>query len=264
MTTRSKYSIYPSKSRKMRAVVIDDEKNCIDVIAALTRKYTDDLEIIGTFQNGQDALEEIDALRPDLVFLDIEMPIVNGFEFLERTNYKEFKIIFTTAYNEYAIKAIRHHAFDYLLKPIQRKEFINTIVRLRKEGTINTTNEIDQLLEYMSRQGNSNKIVVSTSEGMHFLSLDEIMYVKAEGAYSCFFKDTGGKLLVSKTLKEVDELISSSHFLRVHASYIVNFEFIQRYLRGEGGYLELTNSDRIPVSRSRKTELLSFMERLNQ
>lgn len=248
----------------MRAVVIDDEKNCIDVITALTRKYTDDLEIIGAFQNGQEALENIDTLRPDLVFLDIEMPIVNGFEFLDRTPYKKFKIVFTTAYNEYAIKAIKHHAFDYLLKPIQRKEFIDTINRLREEGSINSAGEIDLLLQQMSLQTNTNKIVVSTSEGMIFLSLDRIMYVKAEGAYSCIFKENGSKLLVSKTLKEVDELINSRHFLRVHASYIVNFEFIKRYLRGEGGYLELTNDETIPVSRSRKAELLNFMEGLNQ
>jgi len=243
----------------MKAVIIDDEKNCREVISALSGTYTPDLEIVGEFDNGMEAIQQMDTLQPDILFLDIEMPLMNGFEFLELCPYQEFFIIFTTAYNEYAIQAIKHHAFDYLLKPIQRSEFIKTIQRLQTEKFKSQKSQIDNLLNHLQVKKDVKKIVLSTSEGLHFIETKDIMYVKGDGAYSHYVFADGLKLLVSKTLKEADAILPNDQFKRVHASYIINFDFVKRYQKGEGGFLIMNNGESIPVSRSKKQDLISHI-----
>ena len=249
----------------MTAIIIDDERHCIDVIETLCQQYIPDMTILETFQEGAKAIAKIQQLRPDVVFLDIEMPTMNGFEFLESTPYKDFKTIFTTAYNEYAIQAIKHHAFDYLLKPIRRKELIDTIQKLK--GEVSYSDNLDNLQNLLNQLATSNtvkKIPLSTQEGIHVVAIDQILYAKAESSYTNCFLTDGRKLFLSKTLKEIEETIGSDNFLRIHASYLVNFDQVAKFQRADGGYIELSNGELLPVARSRKNELMQHLESLNK
>lgn len=245
----------------MKAVIIDDEANSRELLTALAERYTPGLEIVAQFDNGGEALEKIENLAPDILFLDIEMPNMNGFDFLEKCTFKDFYLIFTTAYNEYAIKAIKNHAFDYLLKPIKRTEFIDTINRLERENHANQKSKIDDLLNHLKVERDGKKIVLATQEGMHFLEYDDIMYVKGEGSYTHYYCSDGAKYLISKTLKDAESKLTDTRFKRVHASYIINFDYVKKYNRGEGGFFVLKDGTSIPVSRSKKQELLFFMEK---
>ena len=245
----------------MRAIIIDDEANSRELLSALTKKYTPSIEVVAMYDNGFDALKEIEVIQPDILFLDIEMPNMNGFDFLEKCRYTDFYLIFTTAYNEYAIQAIKNHAFDYLLKPIKRTEFINTIERLEKESRNTQRSKIDELLNHLKIDDSKKKIVLATQEGMHFVEYDEIMYVKGEGAYTHYFCSDGTKYLISKTLKDAESKLQDDRFKRVHASYLLNFDFIKKYQRGEGGFFILKDGTSIPVSRGKKKELLGLMEK---
>ena len=245
----------------MRAIIIDDESNSRELLSALAAKYTPEINIIAKYENGQDALKEIGDLKPDILFLDIEMPNMNGFDFLEQCTYTDFYLIFTTAYNEYAIKAIKNHAFDYLLKPIKRTEFIQTIERLQQETHNNQKSKIDELLNHLKVDEKKKKIVLATQEGMHFVDYDQIMYVKGEGAYTNYHCADGSKYLISKTLKDAESKLMDERFKRVHASYLINFDFVKKYQRGEGGFFILKDGTSIPVSRSKKQDLLGLMER---
>lgn len=245
----------------MKAIIIDDESNSRELLSALAAKYTPEIDIIAKYDNGSDALKEIEALKPDILFLDIEMPNMNGFDFLEQCKYTDFYLIFTTAYNEYAIKAIKNHAFDYLLKPIKRTEFINTIERLQKETHNNQKSKIDELLNHLKVEDKKKKIVLATQEGMHFVDYDQIMYVKGEGSYTNYFCADGSKHLISKTLKDAEAKLLDERFKRVHASYLINFDYVKKYQRGEGGFFILKDGTSIPVSRSKKQDLLGLMEK---
>ena len=173
-------------------------------------------------------------------------------------------MIFTTAYNEYAIQAIKNHAFDYLLKPIKRKEFISTIERLQQETHKNQKSKIEELLNHLKidkKDKSDKKIVLATQDGMHFLEYEDIMYVKGDGAYSHYHCADGSKYLISKTLKDAESKLADSRFKRVHASYLINFDFVKKYQRGEGGFFIMKDGTSVPVSRSKKQELLFFMEK---
>ena len=245
----------------MKAMIIDDESNSRELLTALATRYTPDLEIVGQFDNGIDALKVINQLKPEVLFLDIEMPNMNGFDFLEQCTYTDFYLIFTTAYNEYAIKAIKNHAFDYLLKPIKRTEFISTIERLQKEKHNNQKSKIEDLLNHLKQDKDDKKIILATQDGMHFLEYSEIMFVKGDGAYTHYHCEDGSKYLISKTLKDAEAKLKDDRFKRVHASYIINFDFVKKYQRSDGGYFVMKDGTQIPVSRSKKQELLFMMER---
>lgn len=245
----------------MNGIIIDDESNSRELLSSLAKQYTPNLHIVAQYDNGADALKEIETIKPDILFLDIEMPNMNGFDFLEKCQYSDFYLIFTTAYNEYAIQAIKNHAFDYLLKPIKRTEFISTIERLEKETHNNQKAKIDELLNHLKVEKDAKKIILTTQDGMHFLDLDEIMYVKGDGSYSHYHCADGSKYLISKILKDAESKLTDKRFKRVHASYIINFDYVKKYQRGEGGFLIMSNGDSIPVSRSKKQELLFLIEK---
>jgi two-component system LytT family response regulator len=244
----------------MKAIIIDDESNSRELLASLAKKYTPQLDIVAEYDNGAEALRHIAKINPDVLFLDIEMPNMNGFDFLEQCEYTEFYLIFTTAYNEYAIQAIKNHAFDYLLKPIRRLEFINTIERLEKEKQNNQRLKIDDLLNQIKQDNDPQKIILTTQDGMHFLDRADIIYVKGDGAYSQYHCIDGAKYLISKTLKEAQIKLEDDQFKRVHASYLINFNYVKKYQKGEGGFFVMKNGDTIPVSRTKKQDLLRFME----
>jgi two-component system LytT family response regulator len=246
----------------MKTIIIDDEKHCREVLTILLQKHCPHVELIGDFSSGTEALAQIEQLKPELVLLDIEMPGMSGFEFLSACHSRSFSVVFTTAYNEYAIQAIRHSALDYLLKPVDKDELKKAVDRAGTEQSMRPEKRIAQLLQSM-QQGNEHKrFAVPTMEGLILINPEEIMYIKSDGPYSHFYFADGRHLLISKTLREAEETLPSQFFFRIHNSYMVNMQYVQKYLRGEGGEVVMRNGLQLPVSRNRKQEFLNLLEKI--
>jgi two-component system LytT family response regulator len=248
----------------MRAVIIDDEKHCREVLTTLLQKHCPGVEIIASFAGATDALKEIDKLNPAVIFLDIEMPGMNGFGFLEKCTNRNFEIIFTTAYNEYAIKAIKHSALDYLLKPVDKNELVDAVEKAKQQNVQKTPDRVEQLLSALNLKKEPKRFAVPTLEGLIMLNSEEILYCESDGPYCTFhFTNNTKPLLTSKTLKEAEEVLQNAgDFFRVHHSYLINLKFIQKYIRGEGGEVIMSNGKNIPVARSRKQDFMNILEKI--
>lgn len=244
-----------------RAIIVDDEPDCCEVLEFMIGKYCPGLTIEAVCHSGAEALEALEKHSPQLIFLDVEMPHMNGFEFLEKVRNINFGLIFTTSYDQYAIKAIRFSALDYLLKPIDREELINAVSRASTSYHNSTDIQLELLLQKINGHRNPlNKIAVPTMEGLQMVEIDAIVSCSSDSNYTNFFLRNNKKLKVSRTMKEIEELLSDYAFLRVHNSYLVNLNEIQKYCKGEGGYLVMSDGSNIDVSRSRKELLLKKLQ----
>jgi two-component system LytT family response regulator len=246
----------------MTAIIVDDEKHCRDVLGLLLQKHCPTLHLVASCSDGQSAVEAIEMHHPDLVFLDIEMPGMSGFDMLEACRFTNFEVIFTTAYNEYAIKAIRHNALDYILKPIDKDELIQAVARTRKDSAVKEPSRVDNFIDFLTRQKMGDRIALPTSDGLHILQSEEIWFCESEGGYTRFFLTNGKVSLISKTLKEVEDVLETKGFCRVHNSYLINLRYVQKYIRGDGGEVIMANGKNIPVSRNKKQEFLNCLEKI--
>lgn len=246
----------------MKAFIIDDEKHCRQVMETLLRKYCPEVTQIESFAHPEAALEALKDHQPHVVFLDIEMPGMSGFEWLNQCETRNFEVVFTTAYNEYAIKAIKHSALDYLLKPVDKDELILAVEKVRMEKQGKPDDRIRELLDNLQMPKSVRRFAIPTLEGLTLINPDEILYVKSDGPYSHFHFIDRRKMVISKTLKESEEVLPEKDFFRIHHSYLVNMKYVQQYLRGEGGEVILVNGESIPVARSRKQEFLGLLERI--
>jgi len=248
----------------MRTLIIDDEPDALNALKIIIEEFLPKLEIIASFSDPVKALEEIPGLSPELVFLDINMPGLNGFELLESLKVRNFKTIFVTAYDEYAIKAFKYSAIDYILKPIDIDELISAVKRAVGLNThIDETDEIKykKLFESINNKL-LEKLVVSTYEGIYYIEPKDVIYIQADGNYSkVTFKYTQA-LLVAKSLKEFEELLPSSNFFRNHHSFLINLNFVRKYTRTDGGSIEMTNGDQIPLARRKKNEFYDLMKKV--
>ena len=203
-------------------------------------------------------MEVIEKYNPDLVFLDIEMPLMNGFEMLEQLSTISFAIIFTTSYDQYAIKAIRYSALDYLLKPIDPKELISAVKKVQEERHLPIAEQFQMLLQQINGKNNGfNKIAVPTAEGFELIPAEQVIYCEANDNYTHFLLKNKNKIIACRTLKDIEEQLQDfPFFVRVHNSYMVNLNEVIKYVRGEGGYLIMSDDSSVNVSRSRKEALL--------
>ena len=246
----------------MNAILIDDERQSINALQAKLALVAPDIDVIGAFQNPIDALEEIKALQPDVIFLDIEMPALNGFQLLEKLKSHNFAIVFVTAYNQYAIRALRASAIDYLMKPIDIEELKNTIETLRQQVKKappqydSRMNHLFDTLKTMSNNQLPEKIALSTQEGVLFIAVKDILRVEAMSNYSSFFLMNKQRIIVSRTLKEFEEVLLPYNFFRANRSQLVNLNEITKYQKGDGGVLHLVDGYEVEVSPQRKAELL--------
>lgn len=242
-------------------MIVDDEVSNISSLAEKINRNCPQVKIIATCDNAQDAIASIDSLKPDIVFLDIEMPVMNGFLMLQQLAYKNFELIFTTAYDHYAIKAIRYSALDYLVKPIEVEELKTAVERAEKKRNKEMPNQqLDVLLEnIVQKKYNLRKIAVPTTEGFQFIKLDEILYLEASANYSYIYLSNNLRLLVSRTLKTFEEILPADIFIRIHHSYIINKNFAEKYIRGEGGQVVLTNGAVLEVAKRKKAEFLKAL-----
>lgn len=239
------------------AVIIDDEPYCCESLVMQLAKYCPEVKVVEVCHSGIEAIEAIRKRSPRLVFLDIEMPSMNGFEMLEQLNKTDFALIFTTSYDQYAIKAIRFSALDYLLKPIDREELQKAVDRACSRFQVMLPEQLDLLLQKFNRPNAPlNSIALPTMEGLQMVPIDSIITCSSDSNYTVLSLRSQQKLVASRTLKEIEEILSEYSFLRVHHSYLVNLNHINKYVKGEGGYLVMNDGSTIDVSRSRKEMLL--------
>lgn len=245
----------------IQAILIDDEVHSLDALHILLSEYCPQVEVVAMCRSGSEAIGKMHELKPQLLFLDIEMPNMTGFEFLSRIKGQEFDVIFTTAYNQYAINAIRIEAMDYLLKPVDEEELVHAVQRAEeriKERI--SSNQIDVLLTNIKGETNEfQKLAIPTHEGLHFVNIGDICYCNGDGNYTHIVTSTGDKYLISKTLKGIEEMLNHPSFFRTHQSYLVNLHYIKQYIRGSGGYLILQDGTTIQVARSRKDALMKVI-----
>jgi two-component system LytT family response regulator len=242
----------------IKAILIDDEVHCLDTLNMMLSDYCSEVQVIEQCVSAKKALEAIEKLKPDLVFLDIEMPVMNGFELLEQLSTISFAIIFTTSYDQYAIKAIRFSALDYLLKPIDPKELVIAVKKVQEERHLPLAEQFQMLLNQIQGKGAGfSKVAVPTAEGFELIYAEQIICCEANDNYTHFFLKNKNKIIACRTLKEIEEQLQGfPFFVRVHNSFLVNLNEVTRYIRGEGGYLVMSDGTSVNVSRSRKEALL--------
>jgi two-component system LytT family response regulator len=242
----------------IKAILVDDEMHGLDTLGILLAEFCPEVQVIDRCQSAKKALESITKTKPDLVFLDIEMPVMNGFELLEQFEQIPFSVIFTTSYDQYAIKAIRFSALDYLLKPVDPKELIAAIRKVAKKNNPPTSEQLQMLMDQLQhRESPLTRIAIPTSEGFELVPADQVVRCEADDNYTYLFLKNTTRIIASRTLKEIEEQLREfPAFVRVHHSYIVNLNEVVKYVRGEGGYLLMTDGSTVNVSRSRKEGLL--------
>jgi two-component system LytT family response regulator len=241
------------------AVIIDDERHSVETLTWKLEKHCPDIIVISTFTDPTEGLEYLLAAPPQLLFLDIEMPQLNGFELLKRIGPIPFDVIFTTAYDEFGIRAIKVSALDYLLKPIQVDELQEAIEKHKQKHNMKLTNsQLKVLFSNIQeeQQGRSGKIALATKESIEFVFPEEIIVCSSDSNYTMVYLQNGRKKLISRTLKDIEELLSGHQFFRVHHSHLVNLTHVKEFMRNDGGYLIMSNQMSLPVSRSRREELL--------
>lgn len=237
----------------LRVVIVEDEPHSMMSLENRLRDYCPSTRVVGRADNITDGVREISTRKPDLLFLDIEMPGGNGFELLEQCNGFDFEVIFTTAFEHYALKAIKFSALDYLLKPIDVDELQEAVRKVTKKKERDVDNlKVITLLRNLGRSKVDQTIALATAEGLEFIRVSDIYYCQAEGSYTQFHLKKGGKLLVSKHLKEYENLLGEYGFFRVHNSFLINLSEVARYVKGDGGYLIMNNGDSVSLSPRRR------------
>ena len=247
----------------MQALIIDDEKHCRDSLSIMLTKYCPEVEVLASCQNAGAAIRSIRQYHPDLIFLDVEMPGTNGFELLECCKEYNFKIIFTTAHDQYAIEAIRNNALDYLLKPVNKNELIVAVAKAKEGNRAIAQAKVLKMLEFLDTKKTAERIALPAIDGLIIVDTNDILYCESENNYTRFHITNGKSVFISKTLKKVELLlISNTNFFRSHHSFIINLRYVQRYCKGDGGEVILANGQTLPVSRTKKQQFLDKLEKL--
>lgn len=242
----------------LKAMIVDDEPYCCEVLSTLLHTYCPQVQISACHNSSKAALQAIQQEPPDIVFLDVEMPGMNGFQLLEHLPSINFNLIFTTSYDQYALKAFKWSAIDYLLKPIDHEELERAVSKVAARSQWPAANQLELLLEkWKHPTGAMNKVALPTMEGLQMVGVDTIISCESDSNYTIIRLKNKQKIIVSRTLKEIEEILHEFTFTRVHHSYLVNMNEINKYVKGEGGYLEMSDGSTIDVSRSKKEALLT-------
>jgi two-component system LytT family response regulator len=247
----------------LKAIIVDDEGKARRILQRFIVDYCPQIEIVAMAENVPEAVKAIEKTKPDVVFLDIEMPGFNGFQLLEFIEEIDFEIIFTTAYSEFALKAFQVSAIDYLLKPIQIDQLMIAVQKLEKIHGNSLIHQRLATLEKNLEEYKIKKIVITLSEGSLFVELKDILFLKAEGSYANIFFKNGNKVIVSKNLKDYEDLLTIEEgFFRTHRSFLVNTDYIKQ-ISSDGSEATMINDSIINISRERKQELAIFLKQKN-
>ncbi len=242
----------------LKAIIIDDEPKARRVLCALIEQNCSNVQILATAEDVPEAVKQINKYKPDLIFLDIEMPGFTGFQLLDFFENVDFQIIFTTAYSEYALQAFQVSAVDYLLKPIEITDLKLAIEKVEKQQKVVDQNmHLEALKANLNPNGNLKKVALPVADGFVFVEPEDVIYLQADGSYTHILLADGQKLLVTKKIKTFDQILNHPCFFKTHRSYLVNLNRIQQYVRQDGGYIIMSNGDRVSLARDRKDEFLT-------
>ena len=241
----------------LTCVIVDDEPKAIKSLSWELSNFEDDIKIVATFNNPEEALTYLTENDIDCLFLDIEMPTMDGFQFLGKLTSRDFAVVITTAYNEYAIKALKNDAIDYLLKPIDTDDLEETISKIKKHSfrSLNA-NRVENVLLNFNEKLAHKKITINTDGKLIFLEPEEIIFIESDGNYSSIYTNNKKKFVITKKLKEVNTLLPQELFFRIHNSYIINLKKVKEFYKTDG-YVLLENDHKIPVSRKRRADFLN-------
>lgn len=246
----------------MKTLIIEDEPQAISALKSEIAAHCPKLEIVGEAHSINEGIAQIRKLQPELIFLDIQLADGLGFDILSAFDEMDFKVIFTTAYSQYAIKAIKFSALDYLLKPIDSEELIEAV---KKAGNTSVSSEKLKLQNFVHNQAEPatrKKIALQTTEGISIFEIKSIIKCSSESNYTCLYFENGKKMLFSKTLKEFEELLSSSGFERIHHSHLINLDHLTNFVNKDGGYVVLSDKSTLPVSQRKRTQLIEALNNL--
>jgi len=244
---------------KVQAVIVDDEENSLEALSILIQKYCPDIQIVGSAQTVESAIELINSVKPELLFLDIALPDGQGFEILDEVVSNDFEVIFTTAYDQYALKAFEFSALDYLLKPISAEKLqqaVERYLKIRKDTKIST--RVSVFKESMDNR--NERIILSSMDGFEIYKISDIIRCEANGSYTVFYIKTGQRIVTSKTLNNFEKLLSDLSFVRVHSKHLVNLNFVKKYISGRGGYIVFDDGSQVDVSERKKKEFIQKMK----
>ena len=247
----------------IEAIIIDDEEDGRESLRLALTKFCPDVSIKGVYATPEDGVEGIRKQKPQLVFIDVQMPGMSGFDVLQNVSPVTFEVIFVSAYDRYAVKAIKFSALDYLLKPIDIHDLVQSVGRARERLEKKRNNYNVQSVLHNVQFGTSpvHRLAVPSFEGIDFFDTKDIVFCKADGSYTTVFLTGGHHKVVSRNLKDFENLLSDFGFCRVHHSYLINLQHVQRYIRGEGGYVVMTGDHHVDVSRRKKEEFLALLDR---
>ncbi|MFN6943306.1 MAG: LytR/AlgR family response regulator transcription factor [Cytophagaceae bacterium] len=232
----------------IKAIIVDDELDGRLVLTSLLTDHCESIKLLGSFDSAESGIKAIRLLNPDLVFLDIEMPGMNAFEMLEQLDMIHFDVVFVTAYDHYALKAIKHNALEYILKPVDKVELIKSIEKFHSKWQSNRT----------TQESDSSKMVLSVREGFLFIDVAKIIRCEGDGNYTHVYLEGNVKHTSSKSLKEFERILPSSGFIRIHKSHLINTNFIKKYIKGEGGTIVMADNSELEVSRRKKDYFLKY------
>jgi two-component system, LytTR family, response regulator len=243
-------------------VIIDDEPKCVETLSILIKMHCPEVSISATCNSGEEGIKAINQHKPDVVFLDIEMPVMNGFDMLEQFDKPLFHVVFTTAYNQFAIKAFRFSALNYLLKPIDPDDLLVTVARLKESKGTLLKDQLEILMQNMQNtMTRPQRLALSTGDGLVFVNTKEVMYCRSESNYTHVILANGTKYLLARPLKEFEDALTGNDFFRIHNSYIININEIKKFVRSDGGYVIMNDGTQVTIARSRREEFFGMFEK---
>lgn len=247
----------------IRCVLVDDEADSLEVMEMLLKSHCPQVKIEAVCNNAEEGMAAIRKHRPDVVFLDIEMPNMNGFDMLETFDELFFDVVFVTAYHQFAIKAFRYSALNYLLKPVDSDDLIATVKRIEKTKAAPLKEQVELLMQSVKAPATQtiSRIALTTSYGMLFVETKDIVFCESDNNYTNVKMSNGKKILVSKTLKEIDDTLAGPDFYRIHNSFLINLGHIQKFVRGDGGYVVMDDETTVSISRTKKQEFLDLFSK---
>jgi len=245
--------------KRIKALIIDDEQGNCENLEALLARYCPQIDVLESISHIAPAVESIITYRPDLIFLDIELAEGTGFDLLEMLPDKNFEVIFVTAFDRYALKAIKFCALDYILKPVNISELIKAVKRFEeRQSEKNNSQKVQLLLENLN--ASNKRIALPLSDKMEFVPVDRILRCKSDGNYTHVYLTTGEKYMVCKSMKEFDELLTDYDFLRVHQSHLINLNEVKSYVRSDGGYISMSDGASVSISRQRREMVIEKLK----
>ena len=241
----------------LKAIIIDDEPDCVKLLSLQLKMYCPQVQVAATSTSSSEGYEKIKEIRPDIVFLDIEMPVMNGFQLLEKIGNINFSLIFITAYDQFAVKAFRFSALDYLLKPIDGKD-LKTAVEKAVQRNWPQKQQLGHLKQQLENGGKilPDKIALPYQNGVIFAEINHVIYCESENNYTRIHTADSKQYMIAKTLGDIQEVLEERNFLRVHRQYVINLDHIIKYVKGEGNYVIMSNNKNIPVARNQKERLI--------